>query len=327
MRIASCIRALSALAILTTGVAGKVAQAQSYPVKPVTIVVPFGPGASSDIETRLYAQNLTQALGQSFVTDYKPGAGGTTGAAYVSKAAPDGYTLLATSGSLTATAALNPDLPFDPLRDFSPISLMSQRTTVFAAYPALPFNNIQEYIAYTRANPGKINLGTPGIGSSPHLNGAWFHSLVNTKITFVHYKATALNLNDLLAGRTDIFLGTGLSALPHLKSGKLKLLGIANATRSPMLPGALTAIEQGVPDYDYASLFGIIAPARVPTAIIDKLAGELIRISKLPDVIKRIEADGGFMVGSTPAQFQTIIATEIARYKKIVKESGITLGN
>ena len=144
MRIASCNLALSALAILTTGLVINVAHAQSYPAKPVTIVVPFGPGASSDIETRLYAQNLTQALGQSFVTDYKPGAGGTTGAAHVGKAAPDGYTLLATSGSLTATAALNPDLPFDPIRDFSPTSLMSQRTTVFAAYPALPFNNIQE---------------------------------------------------------------------------------------------------------------------------------------------------------------------------------------
>ena len=330
MRIASSGTGMSGLcasALLSLASATSVAHAQNYPARPVTIVVPFGPGASSDIETRLYAQNLTQAFGQSVVTDYKPGAGGLTGAAYVGKSAPDGYTLLATSGSLTAAAALNPDLPFDPIKDFSPISLMSQRTTVFAAYPALPFNNIPEYVAYTKANPGKINLGTPGIGSSPHLNGAWFHSLVNTKVTFVHYKATALNLNDLLAGRTDIFLGTGLSALPHLKSGKLKLLGIANGTRSPLLPGALTAAEQGVPEYDYASLFGIIAPSRVPPAVIDKLAGELIRIAKLPDVIKRIEADGGFMVGSTPAQFQNVIATEISRYRKIVKESGITLGN
>lgn len=312
---------------LAAGLVATAVQAQNYPTRPVTIVVPFGPGASSDIETRLYAQHLGQALGQPFLTDYKPGAGGSTGAAYVSKAAPDGYTLLSTSGSLTATAAMNPNLPFDPIRDFSPISLMSQRTTVVAAHPSMPFSNIQEYIAYTRANPGKINVGTPGIGSSPHLNAAWFHSLVGTKVTFVHYKATALNVRDLLAGNTNVFFGTGLSAIPHLKSGKLKLLAIANAKRSPLLPGAKTVAEQGVAEFDYASLFGIIAPAKVPSTVIDKLASALSKIAKLPDVVKRIEADGGFTVGSTPAEFRKIIASEIARYKKIVKEGEIKLGN
>jgi len=313
--------------LLATALASGLAQAQNYPVKPVTIVVPFGPGASSDIETRLYAHHLTQAFGQSFVVDYKPGAGGSAGAAFVAKAAPDGYTMLATSGSLTATAAMNPDLPFDPIKDFSPLSLMSQRTTVLAVHPGVPIANVKEYIAYSRANPEKLRMGTPGVGSSPHLNGAWLHGLMNSKVTFVHYKSTSLNLTDLLAGRTEVFLGTGLSALPHLKSGKLKLLAVANSRRSNMLPGVLTIAEQGVAGYDYSSMFGIITTGGVPAPIVDRLGAELGKIATIPEVIKRIEADGGFMVGSTPAQFRQTIASEVARYRKIVQEGGIKLND
>ena len=314
---------IASACLVAAALTSSIAQAQNYPVKPVSIVVPFGPGASSDIETRLYAHHLSQAFGSSFVVDYKPGAGGSTGAAYVAKAPPDGYTMLATSGSLTATAAMNPDLPFDPIKDFSPLSLMSQRTTVLAVHPSVPIANVQEYIAYSRANPEKLRMGTPGVGSSPHLNGAWLHSLMNTKVTFVHYKSTALNLTDLLAGRTEVFLGTGLSALPHLKTGKLKLLAVANGRRSPMLPGALTISEQGVAGYDYSSMFGIITTGGVPAPIVDRVGAELGKIAAIPDVIKRIEADGGFMVGSTPAQFRQIIASEVTRYRKIVQEANI----
>ena len=193
------------------------------------------------------------------------------------------------------------------------------------AYPGTPYKNIPEYVAYAKANPGKVNVGTTGSGGSPHLNSAWFHGLTNTQVTFVHYKAAAAGQADLMAGRVDVTFTTALSAIPHLKSGKLKLLGIGNAERSPLLPDALPAVEQGVAGYDYSSIFGIIAPAAVPQPVINRLATELAKVARSPDVAKKLEADGGLMVGSTPAQFRQVIASEIARYKKIVADTGIKL--
>lgn len=316
---------LSGACVLVLGMASGLACAQNYPNRPVSLVVPFGPGASSDIESRLYAQKLTEALGVSVVTDYKPGAGGTLGSAHVAKAVPDGYTLLSTSGSFTAAAALYSKLPFDSIKDFAPISLMSLRTTVLIVHPSRPYNNVKEFAAFAKANPGVINMGDPGLGSSPHLNAAWLFGMIGSKATHVHYKSTAANLTDMIAGRVDGAVGTALSALGHIKSGKLKALGIANLERSPLLPGLATVSEQGLTGFDYSSTFGIVTTAGVPQPIIDRLAGELAKIAKQPDVAKRLEADGGFMVGSTPAQFRQMIVTEIARYKKIVQDEGIKL--
>jgi tripartite-type tricarboxylate transporter receptor subunit TctC len=311
--------------MIMLGMATSLASAQGYPSRPLSLVVPFGPGASSDIESRLYAQKLTEVLGQPVVTDYKPGAGGTLGSAYVAKAAPDGYTLLSTSGSFTAAAALYTKLPFDAIKDFAPISLMSSRTTVLIVHPSRPYNNVKEFVAYARANPGKVTMGDPGLGSSPHLNAAWLFGLMGSKATHVHYKSTASNLTDIIAGRVDGAVGTALSALPHLKSGRLKALGIANSVRSPLLPGLQTVAEQGLTGFDYSSTFGIVTVAGVPEPIVNRLGMELAKIAKLPDVAKRLEADGGFMIGSTPAQFRQMIVNEIARYKKIVQDEGIKL--
>jgi tripartite-type tricarboxylate transporter receptor subunit TctC len=300
------------------------ATAQAWPgAKPLSIVVPFGPGASSDIETRLYAQKLSEALGQSVIMDYKPGAGGTLGSAYVARAASDGYTLLSTSGSFTAAAALYPKLPFDTLRDFAPLSLMSLRTTVLIVHPSRPYNNVREFMAYAKANPDRMTMGDPGMGSSPHLNAAWLFGMMGSKAVHVHYKATAMTMTEIIAGRIDGALGTALSALPHIKAGKMKALGVANAERSPLLPGLATIAEQGLPGFDYSSTFGLVTVAGVQQPVIDRLGVELGRIAKLPDVAKRLEADGGFMVGSTPAQFRQMIVTEVARYKKIVQDENI----
>ena len=310
---------------LVLALCSSLAVAQNYPTRTVTIVVPFAAGASSDIETRIYAQKLTESLGQTFVTDFKPGAGGTLGTAYVAKSAPDGYTLMAMSGGFNSAASLYANLPYDAQKDFTPISLMSLRSTAILVHPATPYRNVQEYVAYAKANPGRINVATAGAGGSPHLNAAWFHGLTGTEVTFVHYKGTATASIDLVAGRVDVFFGTLLSALPNLKSGKVRAIAIANAQRSPLMPDLTTAQEQGVPGYDYSSIFGIIGPARLPPPVLNRLAGELAKIARMPDVIKRIEADGGVTVGNTPEQFRNLIVTEIVRYRKIIQDNKIKL--
>ena len=317
---------IAACCLMTVALMPGLAFAQSldYPSRQVTIIVPTGPGASTDIEARLYAQKLSERIGRSFVVDYKPGAGQTLGSAFVARANPDGHTLLTVAGSFTATPALM-TLSYDPARDFAPISLMSNRTTVILANPGVPYKTVPEYIAHARAHPGEVNVATNGSGGSPHLNAAWFHSLTNTKVTFVHYKAAGLTLTDLIAGRVDTAFSTLLSGLAHIKSGKLRALGIASAERSPMLPGVLPAAEQGVTGYNYASWFGIVAPGGTPPAIIDKLNAELVRISRLPDIMAKLEADGGSMVGSTPQQLRQVIVSEMSRYKKLIQDTGIKL--
>ncbi len=302
-----------------------IAWAQTFPIRPVTMVVSTGPGASNDLEARMYGQKLGDALGQPFVVDYKPGAGTTLAAIHVAKAAPDGYMLLGISSSFPAAAALYKPQPFDAIKDFTPLSLMSKRTTVLVANPSAPFKNIKEYIAYTKANPGKVNIATVGAGSGPHINAAWFHSLVNTQAIFVHYKSAAGMQTDLMSGRIDMTYGSLLTNLPHIKSGKLHLVAIGNAERSPLLPDVATVAEQGVAGYDYASMFGFIGPAGIPPAIVNRLGTEMAKAARHPDVVKRLEAEGGFPVGSTPAQFAQVLATDVSRQRKLVQELGIKL--
>ncbi len=299
-------------------------QTVDYPSRPVTLIVPFGAGGSTDIEARLYAQKLTEYSGQAHLVDFKPGASTTIGSAFVAKAVPDGYTLLATNNSFTTSPALYKSLSYDPVKDFAPVSLMSKRTTVIVAYPGTPYNSIPEYIAYTRAHPGQVNLATVGIGGNAHLNAAWFHILAKTQVTFVQYKGDAAARADLLAGRVDLTFTTLLAALPSLKSGKLKLLGIGNAERSSMLPGALTAAEQGLAGYDASSIFGILAPVATPAAIVTKLNADLVKAARTPDIAAKLEADGGLVVASTPQQFRQLIVTQVERYRKLVQEIGIT---
>lgn len=294
----------------------------NWPVKPITFVVATAPGASNDIESRMYGQKLSEAFGQPFVMDYKPGAGTSLSAIHVAKAAPDGYTMLCISSSFSAVSALYRSLPYDPIRDFTPVSLMSKRWTVLVVHPSAPFRTVQEYIAYTRANPGKVNIATSGAGSGPHINAAWLHSLVNTQVTYVHYKSAAAMQGDLLSGRVEMTYGSLLTGMPNIKSGKTRILAIGNAERSTVFPDIPSVAEQ-VPGYDYSSITGYLAPANLPPAILARLSTEMTRASKAPDVVKRLEAEGGIPVGSTPAQFAQFLAVDIPRYRKLVVELGI----
>lgn len=303
------------------------AQTAGYPTKPITIVLPFAAGSSADIEARLYAPRLTEALGKPILVDYKPGAGASIGTIFVAKSAPDGYTLLGVTPGFTVYPAFFPadKLPYDPVRDFAPLSQVTRRGTLMLVHPSLGVKTLAEYTAYARANPGAINFGTSGGGGILHIAGAWLHSATNTKVTFIHYKGSGPVYVDMLAGRitaapTVVFIG-----LPLIKSGKVIAIASMGQERTKYLPDLRTLAEQGLPDFDYTSWSGYLAPARTPDAIVERLGAEFAKIARAPDLVKRMETDGAEMVGSTPEQFRKTIATETVRWRKVVQENNIKL--
>ena len=314
-----------ASAAMSIGLASAQGRPDSFPSRPVTIIVANTSGGPVDLETRLYAGKLGELIGQPCLLDFRPGAGGTVGGAYVAKAAPDGHTLLAVTAGFTSFPSLYRNLSFDTTRDFAPVTLMSQRVSVLLAHPAFAPRNFSDYIAYARANPGKINHGTTGAGGIIHLTGAWMHNATNTRVTFVHYKGAAAEMLDLIAGRIDVASTTLLAAQPLLKSGKVRALAVLNEKRSNLLPEVATIAEQGIPEYNYASWLGIVAPRATPSPAISKLSDGLIRVSRMPAVIATLGADGSTMVGNTPAQFAEIIAVESERWRKLVQATGIKL--
>ena len=299
--------------------------AENYPARPVQVVVPFPPGGVTDVEARLYTQKLTENLGRAFVLDYKAGAGQTIGTGFVAKAAPDGYTLLVITSGFTVNPAFYKSLPYDPARDFAPVSLMTKRPTLLVVHPSLPAKSVNEYLVYAKANPGKINWATNGAGGVTHLTGAWLHNATHTQVTIVHYKGSASLQLDLNAGRTQVTTTTFLTALPLIKSGKLRALAIASMDRSALLPDLQTIAEQAVPGYDYSSWLGIIAPAGIPPAILAKLSSELSKVAKTAEIAQKLADEGTVMVGSTPEQFRRHIINEINRWQKLVEETGIKL--
>ena len=297
----------------------------AYPNRPVTIIVANVPGGLTDVGTRLYAQKLTESLGKPFVVEYKPGAAGVIGASYVAKALPDGYTLLVATTSFPVVPAFRDDLPYDPIKDFSPISLMNKGATVLIASPAFPATNLKEYIAYAKSNPGKISIATSGNGSIQHLTGAWLHSTTNTEATFVHYKGSNAAIPDLIAGRINAYATNLFAALPYIRSGKARPLATLSLERSALLPDLRTAAEQGLDSFEMPSWVGLISTGGTPDAVVARLGSELSKVAKQPDVIKRMEAEGTTMVGSSPAQFNKVISTEVLRWRTLVKSMGITL--
>jgi len=318
LKILSCLVAALALA------QAQVVSAQSadnFPSKPVTIIANVAAGGPTDIEARLHSKKMTELLGQTFIVDYKPGASGNIGAAYVARAKPDGYTVLVVSASFTILPAFM-EQPFDVEKDFSPITVISQRTSVLVVNPAFPAKNIQEYVAYARANPGKINFGWVGPGV---VSGALLHSSTNTRATFIPYKGTAPIMNDLVAGRLDVSSATLTLALPLIKAGKLRPLGTLNDKRTPLLPEVPTIKEQGVPDFNVEAWLGYLAPAQTPSAIVNKLSQNFARTVKSPEIASILEAEGNIPWGTTPEQFRQIIANETGRWRKLAKETGLKL--
>ncbi len=299
--------------------------AGAYPTKPVLVIVPYVPGGAAGNEARLESTKMSSLMGQPFVVDFKPGAGTTVGTAFVARAIPDGYTLLAVPSGFTIFPAFYTDLSFDTLRDFAPISLMTLKHMGLVVYPSFPVKNFSEYIAYAKANPHKVNFGTSGAGDVIHLAGAWMHSATNTPVTFVHYKGSSPRNIDLLSGRIDVAVLSLLSAVPLVQAGKLRLLGITNDSRSPLVPGMPTIAEQGIVGFNAALWQGFAAPSGTSSAIISKLSEGFSKVAKAPEVVGPLEAEGSVMVGSTPAQFRKIIEDETVRWRKLIQDNGIKL--
>ena len=302
------------------------AAAQAYPTKPITIVVPFSAGGTTDILARLVGQYLTTELGQPVVVDNKAGAGGNIGGALAAKAPADGYTLfMGTVGTHAINAALYKKMPFDHVKDFAPLSRVANVPNLLVAHPSQPFKTVPEMIAYAKANPGKINFGSPGTGASPHLSGELFKSMAKVELTHIPYKGSAPAVSDLLGNQIAIMFDNMPSVIPHVRSGKLRAIAISTAKRSPELPDVPTIAEAGVPGYEAVSWFGLFAPAATPKPVLDKLSTALSKVLANPEVQKKISAQGGETVNETPAQFAAFIRSETTKWGKVVKESGATV--
>ncbi len=317
----------SAAAMLLSDVALSAEAAGNFPTRPVTIVVPFAPGGGADVETRLYQRALTENLKQSVLMDHKPGAGASVGTIYVAKAAPDGYTILGSTASITVYAAFFPadKLPYDPVKDFAPITLGNKRSNMLVANPQFPARTLKEYIAYAKANPGKINFGTSGAGSIVHIAGAWLNSITNTQTTFVHYKGLGPLYTDVVAGRIEVAPGPPFLVGSFLKSGKLVAIVNLSAERNKFMPELASVSEQGFPDYSYSTWSAYLAPAKTSPAIINRWNTAFAFAGKAPEVIQQSEASGAELVMSTPEVLAKQIAIDFARQRKIIADNGIKL--
>lgn len=318
-----------ALAMLSLSVmaAMSCARAQSgagYPVKPVTIVLPFAAGGPNDVENRLYSPLLQSALGQTVLIDYKPGAGASIGTLHVARAAPDGYTLLAVSTSFTVVPAFQASGPYDPVKDFAHVSLIARRGAMLMVHPSLGVKNFAEYVAYAKGNPGAINFGTSGQGSIFHIVGAWMHSGTGTRATFIHYKGAAPMYTDLVAGRIHAAAALFFTGMPFVKAGKALAIANLGQERSKYLPDQRTIAEQGIAGFDYSSWSGYLFPAATPAAIVNRMSAALATVARSPDLVRKMEAEGAEMVGSSPEEFRRLVASEASRWRRVVQENGIT---
>ena len=299
------------------------AHAQAYPTKPVKLVVPFPPGGSLDMAGRLIAQKLTETWGQSVVVENKPGAGGNIGADMVAKSPADGYTILL--GALS-THAVNPNLyksmPYDAARDFAPITMIAVTPNVLVVNAASPVNNVKEFVAYTKANPGKLSFGSGSNGSAGHLAGELYKVETSTDSVHIPFKGGAPATQALLAGDTQFMFDNLANAMAQVKAGKLKALAVTTAKRSPLVPDLPTMAEAGLPGFDISTWYGLFAPAGTPPAIVAKWNADVTKILNSPDVRDRLVADGAQPTPTTPEQFQKFIADELSKYARIVKASG-----
>lgn len=317
--------AVASAAALTVAPGAVLAQA-AFPSKPVTIVVPFSAGGTTDILARLVAQHLSTELGQSVVVENKAGAGGNIGAAHAAKAPADGHTLfMGTVGTHAINAALYPKLPFDPVKDFVPLTRVAMVPNLLVAHPSQPFKTVQEMIAYAKANPGKISFGSPGNGSSPHLSGELFKTMAKVDLVHVPYKGSAPAVSDLLGNQIAIMFDNLPSVIPHVRSGKLRAIAVSTAKRSPDLPNVPTIAEAGVPGYEAMSWFGLFAPAATPAPVKAKLHAALLKVLAIPEVKKKIDDQGGEPVSEFPEQFAAFIQKESQKWAKVVKDSGASV--
>lgn len=296
--------------------------AQTYPSKPVRIVVPFPPGGAVDIVGRTLGAQLTLTMGQQFVVDNRTGAGGIVGSEHVARAAPDGYTLLAVSSAHATNPTLFPKIPYNTERDFAPVSLVASSSYILVTHPSMPVRNVRELIAFARARPGQVDYSGGSIASLPHLSGALFNLMAGVKMIYVPYKGSAQVTTAVLAGEVPLMFSNMLAIMPFVQAGRFRALGVTGLKRVPGAPEVPTIAESGLPGYEVAGWYGLVAPAGTPREIVARLSAQTAAAMRTPEVAKRYSSEGADPVGSTPEEFAEMIARDTAKWAKVIKASG-----
>jgi len=300
------------------------AAAQGFPNKPVKVMVTSAPGGATDIQARLYSAKLSESLKQSFVVENRAGAGGRIAASFIAKqAAKDGYTVLATAPGFTIWPAVDENPQVDSIKDFEPVTLMSKAPYALIVNPKFPANTMKDFLAYAKANPGKVNFGLSNVGSATNFAQVWLEDAGDIKMTIIPYKGTGPATQDLIAGRVDVSFANVISGGPLIKAGRIRALAVTTATRSPGLPDLPTFQESGLKDYEVTTWHGWLAPRGTPRSAISTLNTEMNKALKLPEVVKVISEDGGVTVGGTPEVFAKHIVSEIERWKRLAKIGNI----
>jgi len=293
--------------------------AQTYPVKSIRLIAPFSPGASTDVVGRLLAAKLTESWGQTVIVENRAGAGGIVGAAYVAKSPPDGYTLLMGSVGSLGTIGLRKNPPYDPVRDFAPITLGVRAASALVVHPSLPVTSVKQLIAFARAHPGELNYASSGVGSPSHLALEFFNSLAGVQTVHIPFKGPAEATTELLTGRSHIIIQSAVSTLAYLQSGRLRVLATTGSKRMTELPAVPTMIEAGLLGYEVYVWYGVLAPAGTSPDIVTRLNQELVRIFNLPDVKAKLLAQGGELATGSPAEFTEFIRNDVAKWNKVIR--------
>ena len=310
---------LTAAALACTGTAF----AQSFPEKPIRFVVGFTPGGPSDILARALGQKLAERWNQQVVVENRPGAGGNVAAEAVARSAPDGYTWLLGNNSILATnQTLYRSLPYDPVKDFAPVSLVAMQPNILVVNPQLPVNSVTDLISYARKYPGKLNYASSGSGAAAHLAGELFKTMAGVDLVHVPYKGAQPALTDVIAGQVQVMFATSASVIPFVKAGKLRALAVTTARRSPSVPDLPTVSEAGVAGFEAITWHGVVVPAATPAPLIERLNHDIVAVLGAPDLRERLAALGAEVLAGTPREFADYIAAEIPKWAKVVRDSG-----
>lgn len=316
--------ACSAAALLVSGWSANLS-AQAWPERPVRLIVPLSAGGSADTVGRLIAQKLAERLGQQLVIDNRPGAGSILGTEIAARAPRDGYTLLLAGSSFTSAPSLRRKMPYDPLKDFAPITMATNSPGLVVVHPGLPVRSVRDLIELARAKPGQMNYASPGNGTSPHFAGALFNLTAGTSLVHVPYKGAGPAIADLIGGQVQVSFASMLSAIAHARAGRLRAIAVTGLKRSPALPDLPTVSESGLPGFESGSWQGFFAPAGTPAAVRGRLHREVAAVVHLPETVTQLARDGSEPVGSTPEAFAKFVAAELAKWARVAKEAGMTV--
>lgn len=311
------------IAVLALAALALPAAAQNYPTRAVRLIVAFAPGTTSDIIGRMFAEKLTQQMGQPFVVENRTGAGGTIAADQVAKSAPDGYTLLMSTAALPVSAHVYPDLKYDTVKDFASVTVITHSPLLLAANLNFPPKNVQELIQYARANPGKVSFGSAGVGTSHHLTGEKLKLDTGIDMLHVPYKGSGPAHIDLMGGQIQLMFDNIVALIPHVKAGKVRALAVSSAKRHPLLPEVPSIQEDGVKEFETVAWFGIVAPAATPKQILARLNAETVKAIKLPDVNKRLLDAGSTIIGNSPEEADKFLRDEVDKWGKVVRAAGV----